>query len=208
MRKHFVKAGRDCNFQEGCVVGMKLREDSEPVRLGKDACIRAGTIIYADVQAGDGFQTGHHTLIHEKTVIGNNVVIGSNTVVGSNVAIGDFVRIGSNCHINAYTQIDSQVFIGPNVILPSGLHLLYGTSASKGAIIGSRVIIDAGAIIYPWVRIGHDTIVEAGSVVFNDVPPYSLVSTSLGQVRPLITNVREILVYFFSNQTKKMIFFD
>ncbi len=164
-----------------------------PVRLGLAARIRAGTIIYADVEVGDDFQTGHHVMIRERTVIGHHVVIGTNTVIDGNVVIGDFVKIESNCYIPTHVHIGNRVFLGPNVVLTNDRYPLKMRDqyVPEGPILEDGVTLGGGVVVCPGVRIGHDSFVAAGAVVTKDVPPLSLVVGVPGRIQPLPEKLRE-----------------
>jgi acetyltransferase-like isoleucine patch superfamily enzyme len=189
----FFEAQEGCQIQDGCVVGLKHTQECQPVRLGKMARIRRGTIIYADVQVGDNFQTGHHVMIREKTVIGNHVVVGTNTVIDGNVIIGDFVKIESNCYIPTHVTIGSRVFLGPNVTLTNDRYplKLRDQYVPEGPTIEDGVTLGGGVVVCPGVRIGHDSFVAAGAVVTKDVPPLSLVLGVPGKVQPLPEKLRQ-----------------
>lgn len=193
METSFWEGGTDCQIHPGCIVGLKYRPDCEPVRLGNRCVIRAGTIIYADVQVGENFQTGHHVLIREKTVIGDHVVIGTNTVIDGNVTIGNFVKIESNCYIPTHVQIGSRVFLGPNVTLTNDRYplKLRDQYVPEGPIIEDGVTLGGGVVVVPGVRIGQDTFVAAGALVTKDVPPLSLVMGVPGKISPLPEKLRE-----------------
>lgn len=187
MPENFLEAAGDCLIQPGCIIGLKYRDGCGPVRLGHSARIRAGSIIYADVSAGDDFQTGHHIMIREQTVIGHHVVIGTNTVIDGNVTIGDFVKIESNCYIPTHVKIGTRVFFGPNVTLTNDRYplKLRNQYVPEGPIIDDGVTLGAGVVVCPGVRIGHDSFVAAGAVVTKDVPPLSMVMGVPGRVTPL-----------------------
>jgi acetyltransferase-like isoleucine patch superfamily enzyme len=193
MEDLFWEGGRDCQIQSGCIVGLKYRDDCQAVKLGRGARIRAGTIIYADVQADDDFQTGHHVMIREKTIIGKHVVIGTNTVIDGHVTIGDFVKIESNCYIPTQVKVGSRVFLGPNVTLTNDRYplKLRNEYIPEGPIIEDGVTLGAGVVVCPGVRIGHDSFVAAGAVVTKDVPPLSMVKGVPGRVSPLPEKLRE-----------------
>lgn len=193
MGDFFWETGSDCQIQPGCIVGLKYRDGCQPVRLGNGARIRSGTIIYADVQAGDDLQTGHNVTIREKTVIGHHVVIGTNTVIEGQVTIGDFVKIESNCFIPTHVIIGTRVFLGPNVTLTNDRYPLKLRDSYKpeGPIIEDGVTLGAGVVVCPGVCIGHDSFVAAGAVVTKDVPPFSMVMGVPGRITPLPEKLRE-----------------
>ncbi len=192
MTEHFWEPCEDCVIQPGCIVGLRYSSDCGPVRLGKGARIRAGTIIYADVTAGEDFQTGHHVMIREKTSIGDHVVIGTNTVIDGAVAIGDFVKIESNCYIPTHVRIGNRVFLGPNVTLTNDRYPLKMRDqySPEGPVLEDGVTLCAAVVVIPGVTIGKGSFVAAGAVVTKDVPPMSLVMGVPGEVTPLPEKLR------------------
>lgn len=190
---HFVEMGDDCIISPGSIVGLRYSDECGPARLGSGARIRAGTIIYADVTVGVDFQTGHHTLVREKTTIGDHVVIGTNTVIDGTVSIGDFVKIESNCYIPTHTTIGSRVFFGPGVTLTNDRYplKLRDQYVPEGPVIEDGVTLGGGVVVLPGVRLGHDSLIAAGAVVTKDVPPLSLVRGIPGKAVPLPDKLRE-----------------
>ena len=71
------------------------------------------------------------------------------------------VVINKNAKIGKYCQISQNVTIGQR----------------KGGtpIIEDYVSIKSNAIVIGDIRIGHNSVIGAGAVVYKDVPPYSLV---------------------------------
>jgi acetyltransferase-like isoleucine patch superfamily enzyme len=189
----FAEMGEGCIVSPGCIVGLRYCDDCSPARLGDGARIRTGAIIYADVIAGDDFQTGHHVLVREKTTIGDHVVIGTNTVIDGTASIGDFVKIESNCYIPTHTTIGSRVFFGPGVTLTNDRYplKLRDEYVPEGPIIEDGVTLGGAVVILPGVLIGHDSFVAAGAVVTKDVPPLSLVRGVPGHVVPLPEKLRK-----------------
>lgn len=174
-------------IQPGCTVGLVYAEDCGPTRLTGPSIVRTGSVIYADVVAGEHLQTGHHTLIRAHTTIGRHVVIGTHTVIEGQAEIGDFVKIEANCFIPTHAVIGSRVFFGPNVVLTNDKYPLRQRDAysPSGPVIEDNVSLGAGAIILPGVRVGMGSFVAAGAVVTKDVPPGSLVRGNPGEVGPL-----------------------
>ncbi len=189
----YAKLGKDCVIQDNVVLGLKYTEKCKETIIGDRAIIRWGTVIYADVEIGNDFKTGHSVLIRERTKIGNRIVIGSNAVIDGNVEIGDFVKIESNVYIPTHTKIGSYVFIGPGAVLtndkyPQRLRDLY---EPLGPILEDSVTIGANATLLPGVRVGEGSMVAAGSVVTRDVPPWSLAIGVPAKFKPLPEKLRE-----------------
>jgi len=194
IQEPFVEAGQNCQLQYDTVVGFRYREGCAPFRLGKDGCIRLGTIIYADVVAGDDFQTGHHVVIRENSVFGNHIVVGTHTVIDGNVTIGDFVKIETHCYIPTHVCIGSRVFIGPGVVLTNDRYPQKMRDAYKpeGPVIEDGVTLGGGTVVVPGVTIGKGSFVAAGAVVTKDIPPMSFVKGVPGDISPLPEKLREL----------------
>ncbi len=191
--EHYVESGKNCLFQHGVVLGLRYKEGCSPFRVGNGACIRTGTIIYADVIAGDDFQTGHNVLIREKTVFGNHIVVGTNTVIDGHVTIGDFVKVESNCYIPTHVTIGSRVFFGPGVILTNDRYpqKMRDQYRPEGPVIEDGVTLGAGVVVLPGVTVGKGSFVAAGAVVTKDIPSMSFVKGIPGKISSLPDKLRE-----------------
>ena len=167
-------------LQEDIHLGIAPRDEKlqqTPLKIGKHALIRIGTIIYRATTIGDHFQTGHHTLIREQNMIGNNVSIGTHAVLESGNKIGNNVRIHSLCFLEN-TTLGDNVFVGPNVVFTDDPHPACPRykDCVLGAIVEDNVSIGANSTILPGVRIGRNSVIGAGSVVTKDVLPNSVMA--------------------------------
>ena len=187
MADHYAEIGNACTFQESTVIGLKYKEDCNPVRFGNKCTVRVGSIIYADVTSGDDFQTGHNVTIREHTIFGNHIVVGTNTVIEGHVVIGDFVKIESNCFIPTHTSIGNRVFIGPGMVLTNDRYpqKMRDQYRPEGPIIEDGVTLGGGVVVVPGVRIGKGAFVAAGAVITKDIPPMSFVKGVPGEILPL-----------------------
>ena len=96
------------------------------------------------------------------------------------VRVGRRVRIWHHggCVLGA-RSIGDDVQIRHNVTLGLANH---GDPIHMLPILEDRVIVGAGAAVLGPIRIGHDSVIGANSVVTQDVPPYSLVAGIPGRV--------------------------
>jgi acetyltransferase-like isoleucine patch superfamily enzyme len=111
------------------------------------------------------------------------LIVGNNTRIGHNnsFVIGKEIRIGSHC-----------LFAGDVTIVDSSGHPTDPTKRLLGypseservrpVAIGDNVWIGAHAIILPGVTVGDNSVVAAGSVVRDDVPPNTVVSGNPARV--------------------------
>jgi len=191
---YFGELGKNCIIQENVILGLKYKDGCQKVKIGDNTIIRSGTIIYADVVAGNDFQTGHNVLIREKTTFGSHIVVGTNTVIDGYTTVGNFVKIESNCYIPTYTTIGSYVFLGPGVILTNDRYpqKMRDQYKPEGPIIEDGVTLGAGVIVVPSVRIGKGSFIAAGAVITKDIPPMSFVKGMPGQIFPLPEKLKEL----------------
>lgn len=193
MNDHRFDGGEGIKVDPGCVLGYEYRDGAGFARFGAECRIRAGTIIYGDVAAGDYLQTGHHVMIREQTTIGDHVVVGTNTVCDGQTSIASFVKIESNCYIPTHCKIGTRVFLGPGVVLTNDRYplKLRDQYRPEGVILEDGVTLGGGVVVCPGVTVGQDSFVAAGAVVTADVPPASLVAGVPGRVRELPEKLRD-----------------
>ena len=174
-----VILGTNCEIEDYCEIG-KPSGDKKKGKLqtiiGNNAIIRSGTVIYCGVKIGNNFQTGHHVLIREGNKIGNNVSIGTNSTVEVDNIIGDNVRIHSLCFLEK-VKLGKNVFVGPHVAFFDDPHpsIPRGRNCIRGAVVKESAKIGGGSRILPFVTIGKNSLVGAGSVVIKNVPDNTVV---------------------------------
>jgi UDP-2-acetamido-3-amino-2,3-dideoxy-glucuronate N-acetyltransferase len=146
-----------------------------PNSLVESDQIGAGTRVWAfahvmpGAQIGANCNVGDHAFVESGAVVGNNVTLKNNVCVWLGVTLEDDVFVGPNATFtndrhprsprmpqvrDRYKQIDT--WMSPTVV-------------ERGVAIG------ANATILPGVRLGRYSMIAAGSVVTQDVPPFALV---------------------------------
>ncbi|MGE3267417.1 MAG: DapH/DapD/GlmU-related protein [Chloroflexota bacterium] len=110
------------------------------------------------------------TLPEGRLEIGNNVFIN----FGTSIVASRLVSIGNDCLIGTHVMI-----------MDTDFHRVedkaWDTTGSP-VIIEDRVWLGNRSIILKGVRVGHDAVVAAGSVVTRDVPPRTVVGGSPARV--------------------------
>ncbi len=166
---------------------------------GQNVHISEHAVVSGDVYIGNNVKIYEHSKIMGPCYIGDNTVIGNNalvreSIVGSNCVVGfgtEVARswVGHDCwfHTNYVgdSVLEENVSMGSGTVL-ANLRLDEGhihshvkgnrhnTRRSKfGAIIGKHVRIGVNASIMPGVKIGRDSHVGAGVVVYKDIPDAS-----------------------------------
>jgi gamma-carbonic anhydrase len=123
-------------------------------------------------------------------VIGD-VTIGAESSVWMNVVIrGDVnqIRIGARSNVQDLTMVHVMRATHPTVI---GDDVTIGHSAVvHGCTIEDRVLVGMGAILLNGVKVGHDCVIAAGSLLTegSEVPPRSLVMGRPAKVKRMLTD--------------------
>ena len=178
-----IELGRDCAIDPGVILGYPPGRPIErkPVRIGARAQIRSGSVIYASVEIGDGFETGHGVIIREENRIGHDCAVWNHTTIDYDCLLGSRVRIHCNVYVCQYSVIEDDVFLAPGVLLANDPHPLC-TKCMQGPTIKSGARIGIGATILPHVIVGENALVGAGSVVTENVPARAVVAGSPARV--------------------------
>ena len=179
------------------------------VNIGKDTIIYPFTFIEGYTEIGEDCEIGPMTRLID-CKIGDRVKIVRSECVGAfienDVSVGPFARLREGTVLKSHVKIGNFVEVKKSVIGENSKaqHLTYlgDTLIEKNVNIGAGTItcnydgkkknptfIENGAFIgsntalVAPVRIGKKSIVGAGSVITEDVPPYSL---ALGRSRQVI----------------------
>ena len=169
---------------------------SENAMIGKDVKIGSFVTIDENVVIGDGTIIDSNAVIHSGARIGNNCHIHSGAVVsdipqdlkfkgedslaiiGDNTSIREFVTIhrgtaskgktviGDNCLIMAYCHVAHDCELGNNVIMSNQVQL------AGEVIVGDFAVLGGGALVHQFTHIGKHVMLQGGSLVNKDLPPY------------------------------------
>lgn len=167
-------------------------------KIGKNVTIEPFATIYDDVEIGDGTWVGPNAIVMPGARIGKNCKIFpgavvsaipqdlkfqgeySTTVVGDNTTIREFVTL------NRGTKAREKTTIGNNCLLMSYVHIAHDCNVKDHVIMGSYAglagevevdnfaIVSPGSLVHQFVRVGTHVMIQGGSKVTKDVPPYVL----------------------------------
>jgi acetyltransferase-like isoleucine patch superfamily enzyme len=182
-----VRLGEDVEVGDFAIVGIPPRGKAEgelPTVIGDGAVIRSHTVIYAGNVIGRGFQTGHSAMIREDNEIGDDVSVGTGSVVEHHVIIASKVRIHSQAFVPEYSVLEEGAWVGPNVVLTNAPHPLCPRAKEclKGPTLKRGAKIGANSTVLPFLTIGENALVGAGSVVVSDVPAGAVVAGNPARV--------------------------
>lgn len=165
------------------------KHDFKKTIIGPNSIIRSHSIIYEDVEIGEGFQSGHRVTIREKTSIGIKCSVGTQTDIQDNVKIRNYVRVHSNVFIAQYTVIEDYAWIYPYVALTNDLHPpVYNP---KGVRIKQFAVIASSSVVLAGIVIGKNALVGAHSVVTKNVDDEMVVVGNPAKVRCNVRDIRD-----------------
>ena len=167
-----VLIGRGARIDDGVQLGVRPGRAlaDYALRIGRNAIVRSGSVLYAGSRIGDGFETGHNVVVREQNEIGSQVKVWNSSTIDYGCVIGDRVKIHSNCYVAQFTTIEDDVFLSPGASLANDPHPGSATHlCMRGPTIKAGAQIGMNATILPFVTIGERALVGAGAVVTHDV---------------------------------------
>lgn len=169
-----IRLGENATVDDDVQLGQCYERLREPTVIGDGATIRSGTVVYADVEIGDDFSTGHHALVREGTVAGDDVLVGTRATIDGESRLGSHVSLQTGAYVPTHSELGDEVFVGPNAVLTNDPYPVREDVALSGPTIEDHVSIGANATILPDVTVGEGSFVAAGAVVDDDVPARTL----------------------------------
>lgn len=160
--------------------------------------VKIGPFAYieANVEIGEGTTIGNNVTICSNTRIGTNchiftgAVVGeipqdlkfqgeeTYTYIGNNTTLREFVTVhrgtaskgktivGDNCLIMAYCHVAHDCVLGNHIIMSNATQLAGEVEIEDWAILGG------GSLVHQFTRIGGHVMIQGGTLVNKDVPPY------------------------------------
>ena len=138
-------------------------------------------------QIGPGTRVWAFAHVMRGTQIGSNCNIGDHAFVEAGAVVGDNVTLKNNVCVWLGVTLEDDVFVGPNATFTNDRHprsprmpQVRGRyerpdSWMLPTVVERGVSIGANATILPGVRLGRYSMIAAGAVVTEDVPPFALV---------------------------------
>jgi maltose O-acetyltransferase len=110
---------------------------------------------------------------------------------GRGVSIGDRSGLGLDCLVMGSLTLGRDVMVGPRCMFISHAHNTadvsrpmteQGTAEDRPIVVEDDVWFGAAVIVLPGVRVGHGSVIGAGSIVTKDVPPFACVAGSPARI--------------------------
>ncbi len=189
---HWVDLAYPWNLLEANKIEMEVNMKSEvkgvveevsylhgKVYVGEDALIKSGSYVEGPVFIGPGCIVGPNAYLRAYTVLVKNVKVGSSCEVKNSVImegtkiphhnyVGDSI-IGRNCNFGAGTKVANLRFDRQNVKVKIKGQKVDTGLKKFGAVIGHNVQTGINVSIYPGIKIGSNSVVGPGTLVYDDV---------------------------------------
>lgn len=176
----------------------KLANVHPEAKIGNNVIIEPFATIEKDVEIGDGCHIQANAIIRQYTKMGKNCKVFPGAVIGAipqdlkfrgeitTVEIGDNTTMRECATINRGTAAKGKTVVGSNCLLMAYSHLAHDCIVGNNVIIGNAsqiageveiddfAILSGSVLVHQFVRIGAHIMVQGGSKVGKDVPPYIL----------------------------------
>ncbi|KPL09895.1 MAG: hypothetical protein AMS26_22210 [Bacteroides sp. SM23_62] len=155
----FATIGKDVEIGEGSWIGPNT-VIMDGARIGKNCTIFPGSVISAIPQ--DMKYQGEYTTVE----IGDNTTVRECVTINKGTKARGKTIIGKNCLLMAYVHVAHDCELGDQVILVNNVAL-------GGEVeVDDWAIISASCLVHQFVQIGKHVMIQGGSKVGKDVPPY------------------------------------
>jgi sugar O-acyltransferase (sialic acid O-acetyltransferase NeuD family) len=119
------------------------------------------------------------SLIHPVSYVASNARLGLGCIVGPYAYVGASAKLGDHVLVNLYSAAGHDTVIGSySVFSPHAV-------ANGGSSVGERVFLGSHAVLTPKVKVGCDSKVAAGAVVYRTIPDGSLAAGNPATAVPL-----------------------
>jgi UDP-N-acetylglucosamine acyltransferase len=176
---------------------------SATAKIGNGVRIGAFAVVGDDVEVGEGSVLEPHAVVKGPSTLGRNNHVHSFAIVGGDpqdltysgqrvrlevgesnefrefctvhrgtIKGGGATRIGSHNLIMAYAHIGHDCQIGNHVILTNGAQL------AGHIVVEDYAGISAFCLLHQFSRVGAHSYIGAGTIITQDVPPFSMVVSS------------------------------
>ena len=155
----FVTIDQNVEIGEGTRIGSNVTI-LEGARIGKNCTICSGAVISGVPQ--DLKFNGEES----PAIIGDNTTIRECVTINRGTASKGKTVVGNNCLLMAYCHVAHDSVLGDNVIMSNAVQV------AGEVVIDDNAVIGGGALIHQFSHIGAHVMLQGGSLVNKDIPPY------------------------------------
>ena len=168
MQQTLASIHPDAQIGKDVIIGDGTRIDSNASilkgsRIGKNCHICSGAVIGGEPQ--DLKFKGEYSTAE----IGDNTIIREFVTVNRGTASRGKTVVGNNCLIMAYSHIAHDCILKNNIIVANASQIAGEVEIDNFATIGG------GTLMHQFSKIGTHVMIQGGSHINKDVPPYAVV---------------------------------
>ena len=156
---HFSCIHEDVEIGEGTVIDNNVTIYSG-TRIGKNCHIYSGAVVGGDPQ--DLKYKGEKTY----AIIGDNTTIREFVTIHRGTASKGKTVVGNHCLIMAYCHVAHDCLLHDHIIMSNA------TQLAGEVVVDDWAIIGGGTLVHQFSHIGAHVMIQGGSKVNKDVPPY------------------------------------
>ena len=162
-----VEVGPYAVIEEGVVLGPKNRVCAH-VHLSGNTTIGAGNIFHPGAVIGNVPQDLKYRGAPSRTRIGDNNSFRENVTVNRATDEAEDTVVGSN------NLLMAQCHVGHNSQIGNGCIIANGALLGGHVVIQDRAVISGNCLMHQFVRIGTFAMMQGGSAISKDLPPYAV----------------------------------
>jgi UDP-N-acetylglucosamine acyltransferase len=168
-------------------------------KIGNNVTIGPFAVIEEEVMIGDNCRIYPHAVILEGARIGNDCQVFPGAVVSgipqdlkfagekTTVEIGNRTTIRECVTINRGTKAKGKTVVGNDCLIMAYAHIAHDCCIKDFVIIGNscqlagevevdnHAIVSGGSLIHQFTRISQHVMIQGGSRIGKDIPPYTLI---------------------------------
>ncbi len=118
------------------------------------------------------------TLVHPKAYVAPSAKLGVGTIISPFATVATFTNLDDHVVLGFYAHVGHDSHIGAYGVLSPY------AAVNGGVVLGPSVFLGTHATITPGCKVGEESQISAGSVVYQDVPAHRLVVGNPGKAGP------------------------
>ncbi|CQB86966.1 acyl-ACP--UDP-N-acetylglucosamine O-acyltransferase [uncultured Porphyromonas sp.] len=132
-------------------------------RIGKDCIIHPYAVVGGEPQ--DLKFKGEESV----AIVGDRTTIREFATISRGTASKGFTKIGSDVLMMAYTHVAHDCEVSDKVIIGNACQV------AGEVVIDEQAILGGGTLVHQFVHIGCHTMIQGGTRITKDIPPYTLI---------------------------------
>lgn len=172
---------------------------SPDAKIGENVIIEPFAFVDGNTEIGDGTRIMPHATVLSGARIGKNCIIFPHATIGaipqdlkfkgedSLAIIGDRTTVRECATVNRGTASKNSTVVGNDCLLMAYSHVAHDCVLKNSIILGNATqlageveiddyaIISGGSLVHQFTKIGAHVMIQGGSRVTKDIPPYTMV---------------------------------